>query len=127
MAQGIAAREHGEVLHDDGIGERAHDLLGGYRGLDQVYDVGLGEYSTLGGHVVQLCIGKAQAGGLGGGQAHLEEALVDGRARARSTFIVHRSDGGLARAASLCVHPLLEDDDLGVLSPQLDHGTDVGI
>jgi hypothetical protein len=54
VPQRVPAREHRQVLVDDGVGERVDDLVAGDAGLHQVDDVGLGEHPTLRGDVVQL-------------------------------------------------------------------------
>jgi hypothetical protein len=123
VAQRIAAREHRQVLHDDRVGQRVHDLQRRDAALDQVDDVGLGEHAAFGGDVVQLRVVEADLHDLFIGEADLDHALVDGGAGARRALVVHRGDGGLA--AGLLV--LLEDDDLGVLTAQLADRADVGV
>ena len=84
-----AAREDREVLQDDGVGERAEDLVGGDAALDEVDDVGLGEDAALGRDVVELRVVEVEAGHHLRRRVHLEEALVDGGARARRALVVH--------------------------------------
>ena len=54
MAKSVAASENREVLHDDGVRERAKDLGRGDSRFHQVHDVGLGENAALGRDVVEL-------------------------------------------------------------------------
>ena len=112
-----------EVLHDDRVGERAEDLGRRDAALDQVDDVRLGEHAALGGDVMELRVVEAQRRDELRRRVDLEEALVDGGARAGRALVVHGGDGGLV--ARLRV--LLEHDDLGVLTAELDDRADVGV
>ena len=118
--QGRAARQHGQVLQHDGIGQRAENLLRVHAALHEVDDVGLGEDATFRRHVVEFAGVEGDLADLLGREPHLEHALVDGRARPRGALVVHRRVGRLP-----AVGPLLEHDDLGVLPAELDHRSDV--
>jgi len=121
-AQRVAACEHSEVLHHDGVRQRAHDLVGGDARLHQVDDVRLGEDATLGGDVVQARVVEVEAGRELGRDAGLDHALVDGGAGAGRALVVHGRASGLVAVLSL-----LEDDDLRVLTAQLHHRAYVGV
>ena len=54
MLERVSASQHREVLVDDGIRQRVHDLRSRDAGLHKVHDVRLGEHPALGGYVVQL-------------------------------------------------------------------------
>ena len=45
--QGIAARQHAEVLHHDGLEQRRHQFVGRNAHLLQTVDIGLGEHAAL--------------------------------------------------------------------------------
>ena len=115
--QRVAARQHGEILHDDGFEQRGHQLIGRHAHFLQAVDIGLGEHAALAGHGMQLDALVAHLAELFGGNAQLGVDLVDDRAGAAGALVVHRRN--LLLAAGLRV--LLEDDDLGVLAAQLDH------
>ena len=119
--QRVAAREDGEVLHDDRVGERAEDLGRRDAALDQVDDVRLREHAALRGDVVELGVVEAQRRDELRRRVDLEEALVDGGAGAGRALVVHGGEGGLV--ARLLV--LLEHDDLRVLTAELDDRADV--
>ena len=111
VPQRVAARQHGEVLHHDRVGERAHDLFRRDARLDEIHDIRLGEDSALRRDVMQLVGVELEGGELLGGQPDLDHALVDRRARAGGALVVHRRRRGLPGFPAV-----LEDDDLRVLS-----------
>ena len=80
--QRVAARQDRKVLHDDRVGQRAHDLGRRDPRLHQVDDVGFGEHAALGRDVVQPRRIPRQLHHLLARHADLEEALVDRRAGA---------------------------------------------
>ena len=123
MPERVAARENREVLHHDRISQRAHDLVGRDARLDEIDDVGFCEDAALGRNVVQVLVVEMKIESLFGRHADLDHALVDCGARARSAFVVHRGDGRLV-ASSLV---LFEDDDLRVLTAELDDRARVGV
>jgi len=115
VLQGVSTGEHAQVLVHDGVGQGVHDLQAGDAALHEVDDVGLGEDSALGRHMVQLAVVKGDAAHLVLGHAHLDHALVVHRR--------HRVLVGLAVFALLGA----EDDDLGVLAAQLDDRAHRGV
>ena len=119
----VAARQHGEVLADDRVGERVHDLVARDAALHEVHDVGLGEHAALRGDVVELRRIELEARDLLARHADLQHALVDRGAGARRALVVHRRLRGLVTGLLV----LLEHDDLGVLAAELDHAADVGV
>ena len=123
VAERIAAGENREVLHDDRVGQRTHDLVRGDARLHEIDDVGLGEHAALGCDVMKLLVIEVQVQCLFGGHADFDHALVDRGARARRALVVHRRDRGLV--ARLLV--LFEDDDLRVLAAELDDGPGIGV
>ena len=52
--QRVAARQHREVLHDDGFEQRRHQLVGRDAHLLQTVDIGLREHAALAGDGMQL-------------------------------------------------------------------------
>ena len=122
-AKCVAAGENAEVLQNDGFKERRHQLVGRCAGFLEAVDVGLGEDAAFAGDLVQLDAVIALVGELGGGNLELGVDLVDDCAGAARAFVVHRRD--LLLAAGLFV--VLEDDDLRVLSAELDDGIDLGM
>ena len=116
VLQRVATRKHGEVLHHDGIGERAEDLARGDAGFDEVDDVGLGKDTTLRGDGMQLGVVPGHAADVTRIEAEFDEAFVDGGAGAGGAFVIHRGDGafGAVFAAGFV------DDDLRVLAAELD-------
>jgi hypothetical protein len=115
--QRVAAREHGEVLLDDRLEERGHQLFGRHALLLQAVDIRLGEHPALARDRVQLDAAVSHVAQLGRRDVELGVDLVDHRAGPARALVVHGRD--LLLAAGLGV--LLEDDDLGVLAAQLDH------
>ena len=115
--QRVAARQHGQVLQNDGVKQRSHQLIRRDALLLQAVDVGLGEDAALARDGMQLDADVALIAQFCGGNLQLGVDLVDDGAGAAGTLIVHR--GNLLLAAGVLV--FLEDDDLGVLSAQLDH------
>ncbi len=121
--QRVAAREHREILHHDGLEQRRHQLIGRDAGLLQPIDIGLREHAALACHRMQAHTVVAHLAELIRGDAQLGVDLVDHRAGAARALVVHR--GELLLAPGLGV--FLEDDDLGVLPAQLDHRAALGI
>ncbi len=111
----MAACENRQVLADDRVAKRAHDLARRDSRLHQVDDVGLGEDAALGGDVVQSRAVPFDPADLVARQPDLDQALVDRRASAGRALVVHRRD-----RAFLARRGLLVDDDLRVLSAELD-------
>ena len=121
--QRVAARQHRQVLPDDRLEQRRHQLVRRHAHLLQAVDVGLGEHAALAGHRVQLEAVVAHVAELLGGDPQLGVDLVDDRAGAAGALVVHRRD--LLLPAGLRV--FLEDDDLGVLAAQLDDRADLRV
>ena len=121
--QGVAAGQHRQVLHHDGVGQRVHHFTRRHPGLDQVDDVGLGEHPTLGGDGVQALGVEVQFRQRRARQAGLQQALVDRRAGAGGALVVHGGDDPARPAARV----VLEQDDLGVLPAQLDDAAHLGV
>ncbi len=115
--QCVAAREDREILQNDGIEQRSHQLIGRNALLLQPVDVGLGKDAALAGHGMQLDAGIALVAELVGGNLQLGIDLVDDRARAAGALVVHRRN--LLLASGVLV--FFEDDDLGVLAAKFDH------
>ena len=115
--QGVAAGQHGQVLADDRVEQRCHQLVGRHAHLLQRVDVRLGEHAALAGDRVDLDPGVAHVRELVGRDLELGVDLVDDRAGATGALVVHRRD--LLLLAGLGV--FLEDDDLRVLATELDH------
>ena len=120
--QGAPAREHAEVLQDDGVEQRGHQLLGPDAALLEAVDVGLGEHAALAGDRVHLEADVGEGAERVGQDLQLGGDLVDDRAGAAGALVVHRH-----RLARPPLALLLEDDDLGVLAAQFDDRADVGV
>ena len=67
--QGIAAREHAQVLHHDGFEERGHQFVGRDAHFLQTVDIGFGEHAALAGHGMELDALVAHLAKLLGGNA----------------------------------------------------------
>ena len=122
-AQRMSASQHAEILQHDGFEERGHQLIRRRAGLLQAVDVRLGKDAALASDLVQLDAVIALVGKLGGGDLELGIDLVDHRSGAAGALVVHGGD--LLLAPGLFV--IFEDDDLGVLSAQLDDGVHLGM
>ena len=120
--QGAPAREHAQVLQDDGVEERGHQFLGGDAALLEAVDVGLGEDPALARDGVHLEADVGEGAERLGRDLQLGRDLVDDHAGPAGALVVHRH-----RLARSPLALLLEDDDLGVLAAELDDRADVGV
>ncbi len=109
--QRMAAGQDREVLLDDRLEERGHQLIGGHAELLQTVDIGLREDATLAGHRVQLLPVVGLLAEQFGRDLELGVDLIDHRPGAAGTLVVHRRD--LLLAPGLGIR--LEDDNLRVL------------
>src|ERR1700730_17337078 len=112
----VPAGEHAEILQNNCIKQRGHQLIGRRSNLLQAVDVRLSKHPALPRHFVQLDAVIALVPELLGGDFELRVNFVDHRARAAGALIVHRRDFLLAAAFVI----ILEDDDFGVLSAEFD-------
>ena len=119
----LAAREHGEVLLDDGVEERGHQLVRRDSALLQAVDVGFGEHAAFPGDGVKREAVVAVVAERVRRDAELRRDLVDDGARAAGALVVHRRQ--LEPAIAGPVAP--EDDDLRVLAAELDDGVHFGV
>ena len=115
--QRVTAREHGQVLQDDRVEQRRHELVGRRAFFLQTIDVRLGEHTTLARHLVEFDAQVSLIAQLHGRDFEFGVDLVDHGAGAPGALVVHRRD--LLFPAGLRIR--FEDDDLGVLTAQLDH------
>src|SRR5215472_4301480 len=115
--QGVAARQHGQILQHNGIEQRRHKLIRRDSLLLQAIDVSLGEDAALSRYRMQLDSRVALVTQLFGGNLQLGVDLVDDGARTPGALVVHRRDLLLAP----CILVLFEDYDLGILPAELDH------
>ena len=122
-AQRVPARQDRQVLLDDGFKQRRHQLARWDAGFLQAVDIGLGKHAALPCHRVQLQPVVTHLAQVFGRDAQLGVDLVNDGASSSGALVIHGRD--LLFAAGLGV--FLEDDDLGVLPAQLDHGTALGI
>ncbi len=120
--QGASVREHAQVLQDDGVEQRRHQLLGRDAAFLEAVDVGLGEHAALAGDRVDLQADVGEGAERVGRDLQLGGDLVDHHAGAAGALVVHRD-----RLARPPLALLLEDDDLGVLPAELDDRAGVGV
>src|SRR5439155_3852883 len=118
-AQRIPARQDCQVLLNDGFEQRRHELVAGYPAFLQAVNIGLGEHAALPCHRVQLQPEVTHLREVFRRDAQLSVDLVNDGASSSGALVVHGRDLLLAA----CFRVLFEDDDLGVLTAQLDHGT----
>ena len=121
--QRVAAGEHRQVLPDDRVEQRRHQLIRRHAHLLQAVDVGLGEHAAFAGDRVDLDARVPHVGKLVARDLQLRVDLVDDGARPAGALVVHRRD--LLLLARLGV--FFEDDDLGVLATELDDRTGLRI
>src|SRR5262249_6753399 len=115
----VAPSEDGEVLPNDRLEERCHELWRSHTHFLQGIYVGLGENAALACYRVQLETVVAHFAELLGGNPKLGVDLVDDRSGAACTLVVHRWDLLLFA----CLRVFLEDNDLRILPAKLDHRT----
>ena len=115
--QCVSACEHRQVLQHDGIKQRSHQLIRRNALLLQAVDIGLGEHAALAGNRMQLDSGVTLIAQVLGRNLQLGVDLVDDRARTAGALVIHRRNFLLAPGILV----LFEDDDLRVLTAQLDH------
>ncbi len=114
--QRVPAREDRQVLENDGLEERRHELIDRRTQLLQSRDIALGEDPALARDSVQLDAVVAERGNLVGRDAKLGADLVDHGAGPARALVVHRWNLLLAAALAL----VAKDDDLRVLAAELD-------
>ncbi len=122
-AQRVAAGEHGEILLDDRLEERSHQLVGRDAALLQAVDVRFGEDAALPCHGMELQPQVTHVAELLGRDAQLGVDLVDDCACTPCTLVIH--GGVFLLPAGLWI--FLEDNDFRVLSTKLDHRAALGI
>ena len=122
-AQSVAARQHAQILQDDGLEEGGHQFVRGRAGFLQAIDVGLSKNAALAGNLMQLDAVISLVGKLGCGNLELRVDLVDDRARSARALVVHRRN--LLFSSRLLI--VFEDDDLRILASQLDDGIHLGV
>src|SRR5208283_5506767 len=115
-AQRVAASEDGEVLQNNGIEKRGHQFVGRDALLLQAIDVSLSENAALACDRMDPDPLVALVAQLVRRDLQLGVDLVDDRAGAARALVVHRRD--LLPAAVFAI--FFKDDDLGVLTAQLD-------
>ena len=121
--QRMTAGQDREVLLDDRLEERGHQLVRGDAELLQAVDVGLREDAALARDGVELVPVIGLLTEQVRGDLELGVDLVDHRPGPAGALVVHRRDLLLATALGV----LLEDDDLRVLPAQLDHRHHLGV
>ena len=119
----MAASEHAQVLQNDRFKQRRHQFISRGAHLLQTVDIGLSEDPAFSGDFVQLdtvilLLAKFQRWNL---QFGID--LVDDRTSAARALIVHGWNFLLA-AGFLVV---LEHNDLGILTAELNHRIDLGM
>ena len=119
----MAAGEHGEVLQDNGVKKRGHQLGGRKSLLLQAVDVGLGKDAAFARDGMDAHAPIGQLRHLIGGNVQLGLNLVNDRAGAARAFVVHRGDLPAPSAADFG----LEYDDLGVLAAEFDDRLGIGM
>ncbi len=119
----MTAGEHREVLLDDRLEERGHQLVRRNAELLQTVDIGLREDAALAGDRVELVSVIGLLAEELCRDLELGVDLVDDRSGAAGTLVVHRRNLLLATALGV----RLEDDDLRVLTAQLDDRHHLGV
>ena len=114
--QRVSAGQHRQILQHDGVEQGSHQLIRRDALLLQAVDVGLGEDAALAGDGMQLDADVALVAQFCGGNLQLGVDLVDDGARAAGALVVHRRNFLLAAGVLV----FLEDDDLRILSAELD-------
>jgi hypothetical protein len=114
--------EHRQILEHQRVEERREQILRRNALLLQAVDVGLREDAALAGDRVDLQAARREARERVGTHLQLRGNLVDHDAGAAGALVVHRHE---LPGASLVL--LLEEDDLRVLSAELDDRAGVGV
>ena len=114
--QRVSAGQNRQVLEDDRVEQRCHQLVGRRAFFLQTVDIGLSEDTALPRHFVQLDSEKTLLAQFGRGNLQLRVDLVDDCAGTAGAFVIHRWN--LLLPAGFRVR--FEDDDLGVLTAELD-------
>ncbi len=121
--QDVAPGEHRQVLLHDGVEQGGHQLLRRYPQFLQAVDVALGEHAAFARYRVELDALVRHFAEPVGGQVELGGDLVQHGAGAPGALVVHGADLALLAAGGI----LPEEDDLGVLTTELDHRTGSGV
>src|SRR5215475_12910739 len=115
--QRVSASEDGEILQDDSVEERGHKLIGRNALLLQSVNVSFREDTAFAGDRMQLEARVSLIAKLLGGDLQLGIDLVDNCTSAAGAFVIH--GGNLLLATGVFV--FFEDNNLGVLTTELDH------
>ena len=118
--QSVAASEHAEVLKNDGLKQRGHQFIGGCAYFLQAVDVGFRKHTAFSGNFMQLDAVVTLIGEFLDRNFELGIYFVDDGAGTSGALVIHRRN--LLFATGIIV--IFEDDDLGVLPAELDHGID---
>src|SRR5919108_6657592 len=114
--QSVSAGEHAQVLQDDGFKKGRHQLIGWGPHFLQAVDIGFREYAAFARNFVKLDPVISLIAELHRRNLQLGIYLVDNSSGAAGALVIHRRN--LLLAPSFFV--IFEDNDLGVLSTELD-------
>ena len=119
-----ALRQAADGLLGDGMEARKCQVFLGHTAVEQGLDVGLGVYAAATGNVVDAGAALGERVEVAGLRVEKRGDLVDKGAGATCARAVHTHvrDAGLA-----CFGVLLEEDDLGVLTAQLNGAAHLGV
>ena len=120
--EGIAACEYGEVLHDNGISKRVHDLIGGNGGFDKVDNICFGKDTALGSDMVQFIGLEREFLYRFVLHTDFHGTLFDGRTGTGGTLVIHGGEYGF-----FAVFTLFKVDDLRILTTQFNDRTDIRV
>src|SRR5215470_4414196 len=113
----MSARQHTEILQDDGFKQGRHQFVRWRSDLLQSVDIGFFKYSTLAGNFMELDSVIALIPKLDSRNLQFGVNFVDDRACAAGALIVHRRNFLLASRLFV----IFEDDDLRILAAKLDN------
>ena len=119
--QRLSAGEHREILNDDGVKQRGHQLPRRNALLLQSGNVGFGKDAALACNRMNLKSVILLLQQFFGGEIQLGGDLLNHGAGSAGTFVVHGGDLLTRLLASL-----LKDNDLRVLAAEFNHRLDIG-
>ena len=119
----MSAGQDREVLQNNGVEQRSHQLIGRDALLLQAVDIGFREDTAFACDRMQLDAGVALVAEFFGWNLELRVDLVDDGARTSRALVVHRRDFFLAAGIPV----FLENDDFGILPAQFNDRVHLGV